>query len=493
VHMWGIASGERLALWIILGGTLLTFLVRFFMTGSHIVIGDDTGTYLATLNFIRGEDLSGHGGERPPLVGYFLWPFVVMFGTLAGAKTAALVASVVGSFAFYLVAKKVTSPVTAAIGGLCFIWLPIYAETLGWGFLSILVIALALLSLWGWIRYAEEPSLDRALSAAAITAVMAYLNQTAVPVIGLVVGIALLTLVIPKPLQHLKFLIPAGVLLVFLTLGSIPYAMAHISNLSVPTSDGTPVDLSIELKDPITSMIAMVGILIFYLAGRKIGGIPGTLIMVGGIITSITQALTIPGSLAFITVLGRSILWLWMFAALVGIWGIPVLFRKYFGKLSGGQYRSFAALGIAFAFIYLSSGWFLRFESVMPHYTTLDNDSVVALEWVREQTSPDEKVGAYPLTLGFYVNGLANRATVTTSPDDGESDGMAYGEAVRGWWRVDDRAVRCTLGYMTECDVYLPELGVKYLLTRDDPQTPLSPVFSSGEMMVYRLEGEKGW
>ena len=491
--MRGFIGGERLALGILFAGTILTFTVRIFMTHSDLVIGDDTGTYLATLNFIKGTDFSGHGGERPPLVGFFMWPFVGLFGTFAGAKIAAVFASVLGSLSFYLLARKIASPLAASVGAICFIWLPIYAETLGWGFLSILVIATALLTLWGWVRYSEDPSLDRALSASALMAVMCYLNQTPIPLLALVVGAALLALVIKDPKTHVKYLLPAGALLVLLSLGSIPYTMAHMSNLAVPTANGDPVNYYIQIKDPVTSLIAVVGCIGFAMAGRKIGGVPGMVIGVGGALTSITQAITVPGSLSLITVLGRSILWFWMFAALVGVWGIPKMFRNISKRFTQGQFKAFAGVAVIFAFIYLSSSWYLRFESVMPHYTTLDEHSVAALDWVKERTDPDEKVGAYPVTLGFYVQGLANRPSVTTVPDGGNSGEVSYKEAVRGWWAMDDKAVRCTLGFIKVCDSYLSDLGVKYLLTKEQPDRPLDPVFQSGDMMVYRVSEDRGW
>ena len=486
--MRSLVSGERLALGILIAGTVLTFFVRLFLTHSHLVIGDDTGTYLATWNFIRGEDFSGHGGERPPLVGFFMYPFIEVFGVFTGAKVSALLASVIGSFSFYLVARKITTPLPASIGAIFFIWLPIYVETLGWGFLSILVIATALLSIWAWIRYTDNPSLDRAFSASAITAVMAYLNQTAMPVLALIVGLSLLVLIFRNPTLHLKYLVPSGILLLVLSLGSLPYTMAHMSNLAVPTADGNPVNYYIQIKDPITSLIAVVGCIGFAIAGRKIGGVSGMVIGVGGAITSITQALTIPASLALITVLGRSILWLWMFAALVGVWGIAKIFRNISKGFTQGQFKAFVGFAVILGFVYLSSSWHLRFESVMPHYTTLDQDSVVALDWVRERTRTDEMVGAYPVTLGFYVQGVANRPSVTTAPDGGEKGKVSYEEAVRGWWAIHDRAVRCTLGFVEGCDKYLTDLGVRYLLTRAEPQRPLDPVFTSGDMMVYQLK-----
>ena len=324
-------------------------------------------------------------------------------------------------------------------------------------------------------------------------AVMCYLNQTAIPVLALVVGASLLTLVIKDPRTHVKYLLPAGALLVLLSLGSIPYTMAHMSNLAVPTADGDAVDYYIQIKDPVTSLIAVVGCIVFAIAGRKIGGVPGMVIGVGGALTSITQAITVPGSLSLITVLGRSILWFWMFAALVAVWGVPKMFRNISRKLSREQYQAFPGVAVIFAFIYLSSSWYLRFESVMPHYTTLDEHSVAALAWVKERTDPDEKVGAYPVTLGFYVQGVANRQDVTTAPDGGNKGEVSYEEAVRGWWARDDKAVRCTLGFIKECDSYLSDLGVRYLLTKAKPDRPLDPVFTSGDMMVYRVSEARGW
>ena len=52
-------GSERIALGIILVGTLLTFIARVLTTGEYLLIGDDTGSYLTTLNFVQGTDLTG--------------------------------------------------------------------------------------------------------------------------------------------------------------------------------------------------------------------------------------------------------------------------------------------------------------------------------------------------------------------------------------------------------------------------------------------------
>lgn len=486
--MWLDTRSQRIALAVLAGGTVLTLLVRLLTTAPYLVIGDDTGSYLATLNSIQGNDLSGHGDLRPPLIGYYLWPLVSLFGQLTGAKVAALIASVVGAGSFYLVARKLTAPLWAALGGIAFIWLPIYAETLGWGFLSLLAIALTLLTMWSWIRYSEKPGLDRALGAAGITVVMAFLNQTAVPVVALVVGLSLLYLVIRDPGTHLKYLLPAGSLVVVLGLGSIPYSLAHFTNETVWATHGEAANFSIKVKDGVTLTVAVIGVIIFSLMGRKIGGMAGSFILIGGIATSITQCLTVPSSLGLITVLGRSILWLWMFLALMGIWGIPRLFTRVTAGLTRVQLRGFATATVGLSLVFLSMSWALRLESVMPFYTTLTPDSLTALEWIQNNTGPEEKIGVYPLTLAFYANGIANRPTITTAPVDGGTGEMAYEEAIRGWWARDDQAVRCSLGYLDNCDTYLSDLGARYLLTRAEADLPV--VYQSGNVKIYRTAAQ---
>ena len=481
-------GSQGIALTILCLGTVLTFLVRLIWTGPYLILGDDTGSYLSSLNFIQGTDLTGHGGIRPPLVGYFLYPFVEILGVFPGAKVAALVASVIGAGAFFLVAKRLTQPLWAAIGSVAFIWLPIYAETLGWGFLSILVIALALISMWAWLRYADSPGLDRALTAGAIMAVMAYLNQTAVPVVAVVFGVFLLYLVIRDPGTHLKYLLPAGSLVLVLGLGSIPYSLAHFTNETVLATHGEFAHFSIKIKDPITAGIAIIGSALFIYTGRKIGGAAGAFIMIGGVITSVTQSITVPSSLGLITVLGRTILWTWMFVFLALVWATPRVLNNLFERLSTSQRQVFAGSAATLVLLFLSVSWTLRLESVMPFYTTLTPDSVTALEWIHNNTGPEEKIGVYPLTLAFYTNGIANRPTITTAPVDGGTGEMAYEEAIRGWWARDDQAVRCSLGYLDNCATYLPDLGARYLLTRAEADLPLA--YQVGQMKIYDLVGQ---
>lgn len=488
-------GSERIALGIILVGTLLTFIARVITTGEYLVIGDDTGSYLTTLNFVQGTDLTGEGGLRPPLVGFYMMIFVEIFGLFPGAKIAALIASVSGAGAFYLVAKRMVPPGWAALGGIFFIWLPIYAETIAWGFLSVLVLTMVLLAAWSWLRYCEKPSLDRSLSAGAITAVLAYLNQTATPIIALIFGLFFLYLLIKEFKTHAKFLIPAGFLSVALAVSAIPYSLAYLTYESSPTVDGDPARFILQVKDGFTLTVGIVGALIFLYSGRKIGGAPGAFVMIAGTVTSITQCLTVPASLGMITILGRTILWLWMSVALLGLWFIYKSWGKFYYNASRGPDRFpgqakviMSTLAVCL-FVFISYSWMMRFDSVMPYYTTLNDESLTALRWLKANTHPNEPVGVYPLPLAFHANGLANRKTITTAPEDGETKELSYKEAVRGHVAVHDEAVRCALGYVDPCTQDIKDLGVRYLITSEETDHLLA--FQSGKFRVYDLEAQQ--
>lgn len=478
--MWLDSSSSRLALYILGIGIILTFLFRLILTSQYLLIGDDAGNYLSTLNYLQGNDLSGNGHFRPPLVGYFIWPFTALFGAVSGVKIAALVSSVIGAGAFYLVSKRLVDPVLAAFSSIGFIWLPIYAETLAWGFLTILVISTALLTLWSWLRYTENPGLDRALAAAGITSIMAYLNQTAVPVTAVIFGLMLTAVFLSDVRQHSRLLIPAGLLILVLTVSSIPFSQAHLVNMQ-----DDPVGMAIRLKDPVTSIVAIIGVVTFAYAGRKIGSWPGMFIAIGGIVTSISQAVTVPSSLELITVFGRTILWFWAFAALLAVWGIPRAIGKLVSGISPAQKKFITGFAAVAGGLFLVMSWTLRFESVMPYYTTLGPDTLTALEWVSENTRDTEPVAVYPLPLAFHVNGIANRKVITTAPDGGNTSEVSYEDAVRGELARDDRAVRCSLGFITPCDLYASHLGARYLLTKEVVELPVA--YSSGETKVYRL------
>ncbi len=83
---------------------------RWLAVDAFLGLGIDAGNYLATMRQISGLDVSGEGLLRPPLIGYFLWPLVQIFGPLAALKIGALIVSLLhaGIFSPWL---RVTSRV----------------------------------------------------------------------------------------------------------------------------------------------------------------------------------------------------------------------------------------------------------------------------------------------------------------------------------------------------------------------------------------------
>ena len=471
------SSSSKIALWIILAGTLITFAVRYITAQNFVLIGDDSVNYIATLNFIQGNDFSGTGGNRPPLIGYYLYPFTKIFGLITGTHLAAIVASVSGAGCFYLVAKRITAPVWAALGGIAYLWLPIYAETLAWGFLSILMLNVVLLAMWGWLRYAEEPSLEKAVSATALSSLVIYINQTAVPVLGCILAGFWLVLVLTNR-KHLKYLAPAAAVGVALSLSSLPYSLGHVGQIEQDAAE-----IGLAVKDWLTVGIGLCGVGLFIWTGRKIGGAEGVFIAVGGSVTAMMQALTVPASATFITVLGRSILWMWMFAFLVMVWATPLLFNRVTAGLKTSHLQFFGGALAVSIFVFLSVSWSLRFFSVMPLYTTVSQDAVAAINWLNRNTTPDEIVGVYPLSLAFHVSGIGNRPVVTSYLQDGETE--LNKEAVRGPVLRKQRAVSCSLGLVDNCTEYASDLGARYLITREVAEHPKA--FSSGDVYIYDL------
>lgn len=464
--------------------------IRWELTAPNLWIGDDTGTYLTTMHFALGTDFTGVGGDRPPLIGFLMVPFVYGFGLTTGVKLLAVIASVIGALPFFLVARRVISPDISAVGALIFISLSVYADTLAFGFLTLLVLALVLLGSWAFLRFSDKPSFDRAVTASAIIALIPNLNQTAIiPYLGLL-GLFTLFLGTKNIRKYWSGLLVLGVTAVLLSLGSLPY--------SQKTADVFLKDSAVEVifRDPVSLVMAVLAIPLFVWTGKRIGGTTGAFIACGGASAMFLQALVAPSSMGLSTVFGRSINWLWMWGLMSVLWWVSLV------PLSSwvGKHKEYAHCGIAvLVLVFLTVNWVWRFDASMEQYSTLTPQQVEAIEWLEANTGVDEIVAVHPYWHGYKVGGLANRRVISTVPVSDSTAPNCVGNFIStcslspdaepdwqsmftGYYREQDTAVRCLLSGGTNCNS-----GAKYLFTDSEVRGEALIKVYDGKVSVYEV------
>jgi hypothetical protein len=144
---------------IVLGASLaIVFLVKYLTVTRQIDMGCDIATYLATMNAFFGQDPTGLGLDRPPLIALPLKLFTLIFGNLNGVKLLGVLLSVAIGIPFYLIAKRVCQRWIAIAMTIVFVLTPAYSDMLTWGYLTMFGILFAMLTLYFFILLLEKPS-----------------------------------------------------------------------------------------------------------------------------------------------------------------------------------------------------------------------------------------------------------------------------------------------------------------------------------------------
>jgi hypothetical protein len=136
----------------------IAFAVRYYIVAQHLDMGGDIANYLSTMNTLFGDDVTGVGLNRPPLIGFVLKPFTLVFGDLAGVKMLGALVSVLMGIPFYLLMRRISHPWIAVAMTIVFVLTPAYSDMLSWGYLTMFGISFIMLALHFLLRVLEEPS-----------------------------------------------------------------------------------------------------------------------------------------------------------------------------------------------------------------------------------------------------------------------------------------------------------------------------------------------
>ncbi len=215
-------------------GVVLVFAYRMLLVRSHVALGIDAGSYLATMRQFFGTDITGWGLARPPLVGIVLWPLAQLFGPLAATKLLAIAASVLMAVPFYLLCSRLTTRSVALAASLLFVCSPRYMDALNWGFLTLFGVGLFTLCFYLIHEVVTAPTFEARKVVALGLASLALLatNRTSAFVYVLVaVAFGAVAVVVGGQLRKGVFRVVPGALLAMLLV--LPFAGLYLDRLGV--------------------------------------------------------------------------------------------------------------------------------------------------------------------------------------------------------------------------------------------------------------------
>jgi len=225
---------------------LIIFLVRFFTAMTHLDMGQDIANYLTTMNTVFGQDATGVGLLRPPLIAIPLKLFTLIFGNLTGVKLFGVAVSVAIGLPFYALAKRISPPWIAAAIAVVFVLTAPYARMLAWGYITMTGIFFILLALHFLILTIERPSVLNATVTGLSISLVAGLHQLSFTLLVLMLLVAMMALLLfnrSALFAARKYLAVAAVATVLL---SAPYIPIYLHLIGLQQGGGEGTSASVE-------------------------------------------------------------------------------------------------------------------------------------------------------------------------------------------------------------------------------------------------------
>lgn len=400
----------------------VVFLVRCWIAATHIDMGGDIATYLATTNAFFGQDPTGFGLDRPPLIALPLKVFTLVFGDLNGVKLLGVLLSVAIGVPFYLLAKRVSHPWVAAAMTIVFVLTPAYSDMLTWGYITMFGMMFGLLCLHFLLLLLHSPSRTNVLLTGLFASFIVGFHQLSlaffVPLFFLLVG-ALFTFDRQRLAQNLRPVAIAGAIALLL---SIPYVPLYLRMLRMEASAGPEASVSLTpLFVPWILSIALSLPLVFIALRWTWQRDRGIAIMAAVLLLYSLALILLVLPPPFVELNRRA--HLFMYPAIWLLAGV-VLSRLWSWRTMhiSTTLRWLPKAGaIATTIALLCSTTVLSFVTLhraLEFYDYLDNTRWDAVRWITNDTPRNASIAAYPEALGWWIEAEARRNTATVTDRD---------------------------------------------------------------------------
>ncbi len=485
-HPVGVLTLLLLSLWA----------ARWVLFSGMPVLGEDGGNYLSTMNYVLNNDIAGTGDRRPPMIGFLLVPLVPLFGPITSLKLLSVASSVLLAAPVYLLCRLVSRPWIALFCAVSLINFMYYANVLFWGFLPMLALTVGATAWWVLIGLLEKPSQAKALWLVILLAVVASLNQPASIFVAFVsvLVVAFSWLLLPRTRVSVPYTLASAVGAVILSLPLLPYNYAHV-DLGYLSS--FTVSLNVNLPSMIMSLVLLPIILYgSYRAGGVVGVLMGVILVCTLLVTKFNTS-----NVALHSVIGRMHYYYPLASFILIGWSLESLglqpsFKKFFDSLRRRYYASVFGLTIIVVLAIMHT---MQLSIYSETFRTVTDDSLAAVEWVKENTEPEDRLVVFPYTVAWLVEGIANRQTYYPHRLQ-QSYLEEKGVIDPAWYRQDDnvKALKA-LGWSYERDLE----GIDYVVAdrgvvANHPDLPPASawvdlarylVWESGVVAVYDVRG----
>lgn len=216
------------------------FISRYIASQDYLSIGVDPANYLITMRQAFGNDPSGMGLLRPPLIGVILKPFITIFGMFGALKLVGLLVSVLPAIPMYLIAKLYMRPCLAFIGAATLIIYPDYVMLLAWGYLTLAALLTTLFAVYFFIVLQRNPGKFNAFMLGMFVSLTMGLHQFVFAMLLIISCIAFSLMLLSKVKINWRYTIMAISIAVILSVPYIPVYL-HLMSLEMTNNSTTYV------------------------------------------------------------------------------------------------------------------------------------------------------------------------------------------------------------------------------------------------------------
>lgn len=418
----------------------------------HVSLGLDPANYLVTMNALFGNDPTGLGLARPPLVAIPMKVSTVLFGTLTGIKVLGAFSAAVIGIPFYLLVRRATGPYIAIVTSVLFVFSSGYSSMVSWGFISLFGIFFILLTAHSLLLLLAEPSRKHIFLTGLSASLLVGFHQVSAVEFVLIGGVFVCMYLVLHPGQRLRTIRALGVAgLVAGVLSAVYLPMYRLA--LAQGSSGGPEGITLGITSwqaglktlkifypdltlavPL-AVVSVVGIVAVWQTHRSLA----VFLLAVALVSVLAAFVTVDGA-GLMTVARRlpylSYIPMWAFAGVAlsrllkgdGLEPFRVL-RGVPGASAAMFLLSSVVLGIFLAVEVPASQ--RRLEGALSYYKYLDASQWETLQWIAAETPQEATFVAHSKIFGWWIEGAAQRDAFETRDaasfyrQQGEESGIA--------------------------------------------------------------------
>ena len=394
------------------------------------LLGPDNGNYLLTMRRVFGDDPTGLGVQRPPLIALPLKLATSIFSLVVATKLLAVLAWLAAGVPTYYLIKRLVgagpgAKACAVTGAVGYLLTTMFASMLVWGWITFLgmafipVIALLLVSdsaARGW---------SGMLVLGAVLALLASAHQVGAMFVVAWLAPVCVGLLAMRDWRTLRLLVGGGLVgllaswwLVALYLDLGGGTDERFASLGLRPWDTMSAGFTFFFRDPHIGLwfallaLAPVGLVRLAAAGAAARGPQAAVVMASLLI--VPFALFASNEALSGRMLYFAALPMWALASVA----VAALAQAVAGALSRGRMRSRLLVWVlrpafAVALVALSLVLFDHFDArlsgAMRFFGFIDERHAVAAEYVASDTDPGARLIAYPFAFGWWLEGAVGR------------------------------------------------------------------------------------